>query len=85
MTDKARRVADGVGYVHVGGQVFGPGDEVPAELQGEIRNPAVWADGQVEADTPTGQDTDAAVSDTADVSDKPKTAQPSSRSGSSRK
>lgn len=82
---ESRRVADGVGYVHVGGQVFGPGDEVPAELQGEIRNPAVWADGQVEADTPTGQDADAAAgSDTADVSDK-KTAQPSSRGGSSRK
>lgn len=78
---ESRKVADNVGYVHVGGQVFGPGDEIPAELHSEIRNPAVFADGQVEADAPADQDTNAAGSDTADASDK-KTASPSSRGGS---
>lgn len=79
---ESRKVADNVGYVHVGGQVFGPGDEIPAELHSEVRNPAVFADGQVEADAPADQDADAAAgSDAADVSDKPKAAGPS-RSGS---
>lgn len=79
---ESRKVADNVGYVHVGGQVFGPGDEIPADLHSEIRNPAVFADGQVEADAPADQDTNAAGSDTADVSDKKTAAQPPSRGGS---
>lgn len=29
-------------FVHVGDQVFGPGDEVPADVAAAITNPAAW-------------------------------------------
>jgi hypothetical protein len=31
-------------WVHAGGKVFAPGDEVPEEIAPEIRNPACWED-----------------------------------------
>jgi hypothetical protein len=77
---ESRRVADNVGYVHVGGQAFGPGDEIPAELQGEVRNPAVWADGDGTAEVDAPVEADAPVSGAADASDKK--AAPPSRGGS---
>lgn len=32
-------------YVHVDGQVYGPGDEPPAKIAAQITNPDAWADG----------------------------------------
>jgi hypothetical protein len=32
-----------VTFVHVGDQVFGPGDEVPTDVAALITNPAAWA------------------------------------------
>jgi hypothetical protein len=37
---EARRL---VTFVHVGDSVYGPGDEVPAEVEALITNPAAWA------------------------------------------
>ena len=37
----SRRVA---AYVHVAGQVFAPGDEVPDDIAKKITNPAAWGD-----------------------------------------
>lgn len=31
-------------YVHVGGRVFGPRDEVPEQVADQITNPKAWAD-----------------------------------------
>jgi len=40
-------------YVHVDGQAYGPGDDVPADVAKAISNPDVWADGGDEpADAP---------------------------------
>lgn len=33
-----------VAYVHVGGQVYGPGSDVPAEVAKQITNPKAWGD-----------------------------------------
>ena len=39
------------GYVHVGGQVYGPEDRVPADVANAITNPKAWAAGSTpEAD-----------------------------------
>lgn len=70
MADKARRLGEDM-YVHVGGRVFGPGDEVPAELQGEIRNEAVWAQDAAVAETPAAEPA-APTSGVADAPDTPK-------------
>lgn len=32
-------------FVHVNGSVYGPDDEVPADVAKEITNPKAWADG----------------------------------------
>lgn len=39
----AKRLA---GYVHVGGQVYGPASDVPPEVAKQITNPKAWADGE---------------------------------------
>jgi hypothetical protein len=31
-------------YVHIGGEVYGPGSDVPGEVAELITNPDVWAD-----------------------------------------
>lgn len=33
-----------VAYVHVGGRVFAPGEDVPDEYAKRITNPAAWGD-----------------------------------------
>lgn len=44
-------------FVHVGDQVFGPDDEVPADVAALITNPAAWAPSPtaVEAPAPAGE------------------------------
>jgi hypothetical protein len=37
----ARKLA---GFVHVNGTVYGPDDEVPAEVSEQITNPKAWAE-----------------------------------------
>lgn len=37
-------------YVHVGGKVYGPGDDVPAEVAKKITNPDVWEAAEPKAD-----------------------------------
>lgn len=33
-----------VTYVHVNGVVYGPGDDVPADVAAQITNPSAWGD-----------------------------------------
>lgn len=40
-------------YVHVNGTVYGPDDDVPADVAKEITNPKAWADGAA-SEEPTG-------------------------------
>jgi hypothetical protein len=35
-------------YVHVAGQVFAPGDEVPDDVAKKITNPAAWGDDEAD-------------------------------------
>lgn len=38
------------GFVHVNGQVYGPDDEVPAEVAKQITNPKAWATSPAKGD-----------------------------------
>lgn len=43
-------------FVHVNGAVYGPGDQVPAEVAAQITNPKAWGEGdpQDKAGDPQG-------------------------------
>jgi hypothetical protein len=48
---KQRKLAT---YVHVDGAVYGPDDDVPADVAKQITNPKAWADGK--SDSASGDD-----------------------------
>lgn len=45
-----------ISYVHVGGEVYGPGDRVPAKHAALITNPKAWADGKLPSIKATGDE-----------------------------
>lgn len=58
-----------VAFVHVDGQVYGPGDDVPDEVAEKITNPKAWATEADEVDDAETEDEAEGTEESSDDSD----------------